>query len=58
MYLAVPLIVDNLITTGSPVPLGMFIGCTCFAVSVMGGTYALLPPYERFADHILLHLIT
>ena len=46
MYLLAPIIVDNMIFSGSPVSLAMFIGCTCFAVSVMGGANAILPPYQ------------
>jgi MFS family permease len=46
MYLLIPTIVDSVIQSSSSVPLAMFIGSTCFCVSVMGGTYAILPPYE------------
>ncbi|CAM9419845.1 unnamed protein product [Sphacelaria rigidula] len=46
LYLAVPYTVQQVVETGSSVPLGMFVGSTLVAITFMGGVYAILPAYE------------
>ncbi|CAM9336130.1 unnamed protein product [Choristocarpus tenellus] len=46
LYLAIPFTVQEVVTTGSAAPLGMFIGTTLVAITFMGGVYAILPAYE------------
>jgi len=46
LYLAVPFLVDQVIITESAVPLAAFCGTTVAAITMMGGTYAILPAYE------------
>ena len=46
LYLIMPTIVENVLTTGSSLPLYMFCASATMAVSAMGGVYALLPAYE------------
>eukprot|EP01038_Epipyxis_sp_PR26KG_P004904 gene4904-6867_t len=46
VYLALPSLVDGVISTGSTVPLYGFCASTVLAISMMGGVYALLPAYE------------
>ena len=46
MCLVVPQLVDSVVTTGSAMPLYAFVGTTVFAITCMGGCYALLPAYE------------
>lgn len=46
LYLIMPTIVENVLTSGSSLPLYMFCASTAMAVSAMGGVYALLPAYE------------
>lgn len=46
LYLSIPFLVDKVVSSGSVTPLNMFIGSTVAAVSIMGGTYAIMPAYE------------
>jgi hypothetical protein len=46
LYLALPSIVDAVVSSGSVVPLYGFIASTAAAISIMGGTFAILPAYE------------
>ncbi|CAM9460649.1 unnamed protein product, partial [Discosporangium mesarthrocarpum] len=46
LYLAMPYTVQQVVETGSVIPLGMFVGSTLVAITVMGGVYAILPAYE------------
>jgi hypothetical protein len=41
-----PSIVNQVISTGSVIPLYGFCGSAALAVAAMGGVYALLPAYE------------
>lgn len=41
-----PTIIDNVIETGSIAPLYVFIGSAVTTISIMGGTYSVLPAYE------------
>ena len=46
MYLSLPTLVENVVTTGSSLPLYGFCISATLAVSVMGGVYAIMPAYE------------
>ena len=46
MYLFLPTLVENVVTTGSSLPLYGFCISATLAVSVMGGVYAIMPAYE------------
>lgn len=46
LYLSVPYFVDSAITGAAALPVYAFIGSTVGAISIMGGTYAILPAYE------------
>jgi len=46
IYLAMPTIVDQVVTTGAVAPLYGFCFGTALAVSYMGGVFAILPAYE------------
>jgi hypothetical protein len=46
LYLALPTIVDSVVSSSSAVPLYAFCGVTMAAISGMGGVFALLPAYE------------
>ncbi len=46
LYLSMPYWVNSVVQTGSEIPLYCFIGSCVGAVSMMGGTYAVLPAYE------------
>eukprot|EP01035_Chromulina_nebulosa_P027044 gene27044-35499_t len=46
LYLALPTIVEAVVTSGSAMPLYGFIGSTVVAISMMGGVFAILPAYE------------
>eukprot|EP00607_Mallomonas_marina_P007221 CAMPEP_0182416744 /NCGR_PEP_ID=MMETSP1167-20130531/1103_1 /TAXON_ID=2988 /ORGANISM="Mallomonas Sp, Strain CCMP3275" /LENGTH=655 /DNA_ID=CAMNT_0024589777 /DNA_START=227 /DNA_END=2194 /DNA_ORIENTATION=+ len=46
MYCLLPTLVGQVASSGSPVPLYGFIGCTGLALSFMGACFALLPAYE------------
>ena len=46
LYFVMPTIVENVVTSGSALPLYMFCTSATLAVSAMGGVYALLPAYE------------
>ena len=46
LYASLPHIIDSVVTTSSTPPLFAFIGCTVGAISVMGGTYSILPAYQ------------
>ena len=46
LYLMIPTIVENVVTTGSVVPLYGFIASTALAVTIFGGVYGTLPAYE------------
>lgn len=46
LYLALPTIVDTVLSTQSTLPLYVFCGSTALAISMMGGVFAILPAYE------------
>ena len=46
LYLAVPYLVDSVVSTQSALPLFLFCGSTALAISFYGGAYAALPAYE------------
>ena len=46
LYLAIPTIVENVVVTGSTVPLYAFCASTAMCISGMGGVFAILPAYE------------
>jgi MFS family permease len=46
VYFALPTLVSEVIASGSNLPLYLFCGGTMFAISGMGGAFALLPAYE------------
>ena len=46
LYICLPHVVESVVNTGSVMPLYVFCGVTASAISVMGGTYAILPAYE------------
>jgi MFS family permease len=46
LYMALPTLVENVVSTGSSMPLTAFCASTVLAVSIMGGIYAVLPAYE------------
>lgn len=46
LYLSIPHFVDSAITNTAAFPVYAFIGSTVGAISIMGGTYAILPAYE------------
>eukprot|EP01034_Spumella_vulgaris_P022819 gene22819-28992_t len=46
LYLSLPTMVDQVMLTGSAMPLYGFCVSTVAAVSIMGGVYAILPAYE------------
>lgn len=46
LYFFLPTITETVVTSGSVVPLGVFIGSTVVAMSIMGATFAVLPAYE------------
>ena len=46
LYLALPSMIDSVVTTGSALPLYCFCASTMAAVSMMGGVFAILPAYE------------
>eukprot|EP01038_Epipyxis_sp_PR26KG_P008254 gene8254-11169_t len=46
VYLALPSLVEGVVSTGSTIPLYGFCASTVMAISMMGGVFALLPAYE------------
>ena len=46
LYLSMPYFIEEAVTTASVIPLYAFIGSSVGAISIMGGTYAILPAYE------------
>ena len=46
MYLFLPTLVENVVSTGSSLPLYGYCISATLAVSVMGGVYAIMPAYE------------
>jgi hypothetical protein len=46
LYFALPTIINNVVTTGTPEPLYVFCASTVAAISMFGGVYACLPAYE------------
>ena len=46
LYLMVPSMVENVVSTGSEAGLYAFCASTTLAISMMGGVYALMPAYE------------
>lgn len=46
MYLAMPSLVNSVMETGSAVPLYAFVGCAVGAITILGGTFAVIPAYE------------
>ena len=46
LYLAVPTLVNSVVSTGGEMPLYGFCATTVFAISIFGGVYAILPAYE------------
>ncbi len=46
LYLSMPHVVHQVAETGSTLMLYSFMGATAACISIMGGTYALLPAYE------------
>ena len=43
LYLSMPYMIQTAVSSGSPMPLYAFIAASVGAISVMGGTYAILP---------------
>lgn len=46
LYLSLPYLVSQIVQTKAALPLALFCGSTCLALSFMGGIYAILPAYE------------
>lgn len=46
LYFSLPYFISAVVEQGSVLPLYAFIGSTVACISFMGGTYAILPPYE------------
>lgn len=46
MYLSLPYFVQSAVTDGAALPVYAFVGSAVGAISIMGGTYAILPAYE------------
>jgi hypothetical protein len=46
LFLSIPFLVRQVVESGSSLGLYGFIGSTVCAVTIMGGTYAILPAYE------------
>jgi len=46
LYYFLPTLVENVLATGSSVPLYTYCASTALAISMMGGVYAILPAYE------------
>jgi MFS family permease len=46
LYFSLPYFISSVVEHGSALPLYAFIGSTVACISFMGGTYAILPPYE------------
>lgn len=46
LYLGVPYMVDYVVESKNAAVLGGFVASTTLAVSIMGGTYAIMPAYE------------
>ena len=46
LYLSLPYLVENVMQTGSSLPMYGFCIASMTAISMMGGVYALLPAYE------------
>lgn len=46
LYLGVPYMVENVVQSKNAAVLGGFVASTTLAVSIMGGTYAIMPAYE------------
>jgi hypothetical protein len=46
LYLSIPYLVESVVTTQELWPLQAFVVSTVLAVSIMGGTYAIMPAYE------------
>jgi len=46
IYLSIPTIVDSVVQTGATLPLYGFCAATVMAISIFGGTYAVLPAYQ------------
>ena len=46
LYLSVPTLVDQVVTTQEVLPLMLFMGSTFVAITMMGGTFATIPAYE------------
>ena len=46
MYLSLPYFIQSAVTDSATMPIYAFIASTVGAISIMGGTYAILPAYE------------
>jgi MFS family permease len=46
LYFSMPYFISSVVEHGSVLPLYAFIGSAVTCISFMGGTYAILPPYE------------
>lgn len=46
LYFSLPYFISSVVEQSSALPLYAFIGSTVACISFMGGTYAILPPYE------------
>jgi hypothetical protein len=46
LYLSVPFFVEQAVSQSDVIPMYAFIGATVGTISIMGGTYAILPAYE------------
>ena len=46
LYAALPTLVNSVVTTGSELPLYGFMASTIVAMTMMGGTYSIMPAYE------------
>ena len=46
LYLSIPSFIDMVMASGDSLPIYGFIGSSVVCISIMGGTYAILPAYE------------
>lgn len=46
LYLSIPTFISMVVENGQTVPIYGFIGSSVLCISMMGGTYAILPAYE------------
>lgn len=46
LYLSIPSFIDMVVENGESLPIYGFVGSSVLCISMMGGTYAILPAYE------------